>query len=147
MHPTRSLRAAFTWWFAATLVVLYGVVATAVWLYSRTSDRHYAILTLKAEGEAVAGYLTATGRLDAPEFAGLETAPFPIWFRLWQGGSGYHRDAGRPRPGEFEHPGPKKDEFLAAWAPSMVHCVAWATPWAGRCRAPSSRSLRPPPRC
>ena len=85
MYPARSLRAAFTWWFAGTLVVLYGVVATAVWLHSRTSDQQYAILTLKAEGEAVAGYLAATGRLDAPEFSAPETAPFPIWFRLRQG--------------------------------------------------------------
>ena len=36
----------------------------------------------EAEGEAVAGYLAATGRIDAPEFAAPETAPFPIWFRL-----------------------------------------------------------------
>lgn len=114
----RSLRAAFTWWFAATLVVLYGVVATSVWLYSRTSDQHYAILTLKAEGEAVAGYLTATGRLDAPEFAGLETAPFPTWFRLWQGAQVLAETPGAPAP-VARHPGPTKDELRTAWAPSI----------------------------
>jgi signal transduction histidine kinase len=109
---------AFTWWFAATLVVLYGVGATAVWLYSRTSDRHYAILTLKAEGEAVAGYLAATGRLDAPEFAGLETAPFPIWFRLWQDAQVLAETPGAPAS-VVPHHGPTKDEILTAWAPSI----------------------------
>jgi signal transduction histidine kinase len=84
MRLAGSLRATFTWWFAGTLVVLYGVAATAVWLHLRAGDRHYAILTLKAEGEAVASYLAATGRIDAPEFAAPETAPFPIWFRLRQ---------------------------------------------------------------
>jgi signal transduction histidine kinase len=85
MRLAGSLRATFTWWFAGTLVVLYGVAATAVWLHLRAGERHYAILTLKAEGEAVASYLAATGRVDAPEFAAPETAPFPIWFRLRQG--------------------------------------------------------------
>jgi signal transduction histidine kinase len=114
----RSLRAAFTWWFAATLIVLYGVVATAVWLYSRTSDQHYAILTLKAEGEAVAGYLAATGRLDAPEFTGRETAPFPIWFRLWQGAEILAETPGAPASAA-RHPGPTTDELRTAWSPSI----------------------------
>ena len=118
MHPARSLRAAFTWWFAGTFVVLYGVVATAVWLHSRSSDQQYAIFTLKAEGEAVAGYLGATGRLDAPEFRAPETAPFPIWFRLRQGTRVLAETPGAPeltpRPSA-----PTKDEILTEWAPSI----------------------------
>ena len=118
MRPTRSLRAAFTWWFAGTLVVLYGVVATAVWLHARASDEHYAILTLKAEGEAVAGYLAATGRLDAPEFTAPETAPFPIWFRLRQGMRILAQTPGAPELA-VRHPGPTQDEILTEWAPSI----------------------------
>jgi signal transduction histidine kinase len=118
MQATRSLRAAFTWWFAGTLVVLYGVVATAVWLHWRSSDRQYAILTLKAEGEAVASYLAATGRLDAPEFTAREAAPFPIWFRLRQGSRVLAETPGTPdlraRPA-----GLVRDEILTEWAPSI----------------------------
>lgn len=117
MYPARSLRAAFTWWFAGTLVVLYGVVATAVWLHSRTSDQQYAILTLKAEGEVVAGYLAATGRLDAPEFSAPETAPFPIWFRLRQGTRVLAQTPGAPELGRTS--ASAKDEILTEWAPSI----------------------------
>ena len=118
MYPARSLRVVFTWWFAGTLVVLYGVVATAVWLHSRASDQQYAILTLKAEGEAVAGYLAATGRLDAPEFKAPETAPFPIWFRLRQGTQVLAETPGAPElPARFS--APTKDEILTEWAPSI----------------------------
>jgi signal transduction histidine kinase len=117
VHPARSLRAAFTWWFAGTLVVLYGVVATAVWLHSRTSDQQYAILTLKAEGEVVAGYLAATGRLDAPEFSAPETAPFPIWFRLRQGTRVLAQTPGAPELGRTS--ASAKDEILTEWAPSI----------------------------
>ena len=118
MHPARSLRAAFTWWFAGTLVVLYGVVATAVWLHSRASDQQYAILTLKAEGEAVAGYLAATGRLDAPEFSAPETAPFPIWFRLRQGTRILAQTPGAPELVDRTS-ATTKDEILTEWAPSI----------------------------
>jgi signal transduction histidine kinase len=118
VHPAHSLRAAFTWWFAGTLVVLYGVVATAVWLHSRSSDQQYAILTLKAEGEAVAGYLAATGRLDAPEFRAPEASPFPIWFRLRQETRVLAETPGAPelaaRPSASS-----KDEILTEWAPSI----------------------------
>ena len=118
MHPARSLRAAFTWWFASTLVVLYGVVATVVWLHSQANDQQYAILTLKAEGEAVAGYLAATGRLDAPEFRAPETAPFPIWFRLRQGSQVLAETPGAPvLAARFS--APTKDEILTEWAPSI----------------------------
>jgi signal transduction histidine kinase len=118
MRLAGSLRGTFTWWFAGTLVVLYGVAATAVWLHLRTGDRHYAILTLKAEGEAVAGYLAATGRIDAPEFAAPETAPFPIWFRLRQGALILAETPGTPVLAAT-HVGSTDDGAPAEWASSV----------------------------
>src|SRR5262249_1958278 len=56
----RSLRTSFTWLFAATLLLLYGVAATAIWENARTRARQYALLTLKAEAESVAAYLPTT---------------------------------------------------------------------------------------
>jgi signal transduction histidine kinase len=118
MRLAGSLRATFTWWFAGTLVVLYGVAATAVWVHLRAADRHYAILTLKAEGEAVASYLAATGRLDAPEFAAPETAPFPIWFRLRQGALILAETPGAPTLAAGRG-GPAGDVTPTEWASSI----------------------------
>lgn len=72
-------------WFTVTLVVLYGVVAFGLWASNRERGRLYAVLTLKTEAEAVATYVAATGRQDAPELAEAEEAPFPIWIRLVSG--------------------------------------------------------------
>lgn len=72
-------------WFAATIVVLYGVVAVGLWASTRERGRQYAVLTLKTEAEAVATYVAATGRRDAPELAEAESEPFPIWIRLVSG--------------------------------------------------------------
>lgn len=69
-------------WFAATLVVLYGVVAAGLWGTTRQRKRDYAMLTLKTEAEAVATFVAATGSADAPEILEAETEPFPIWIRL-----------------------------------------------------------------
>jgi len=118
MSPRRSLRSAFTWWFAGTLVVLYGVVATGVWLQARASDHQYAILTLKAEGEAVAAYLASTGRLDAPEFTAPEATPFPIWFRLRKGARILAQTPGVPDLPQRRR-GPTKDEILTEWSPPI----------------------------
>jgi signal transduction histidine kinase len=116
MTRHRSLRSSFTWLFTATLVLLYGVAATAIWMHSRTSDRQYAILTLKAEGEAVAGYLATTGRLDAPEFKAPEATPFPIWFRLLQGERVLAQTPGSPVL-PIKRTGPTKHEVLTEWSP------------------------------
>ncbi len=118
MRSPRSLRATFTWWFAATLVALYGIVATAVWLYARTSDRHYAILTLKAEAEVLAGYVTNTGHADAPEFNAPEITPFPIWFRLTQRARVLAATPGTPLP--VRAPGKAmNDDTTTEWSPSV----------------------------
>lgn len=111
----RSLRSSFTWLFAATLVLLYGVAAAAIWMHARTSDRQYAILTLKTEGEIVASYLATTGRLDAPEFRAPEMTPFPIWFRLVQGDRVLAQTPGSPKLA-IRRSGLAKDEVVAEWS-------------------------------
>jgi signal transduction histidine kinase len=118
VSPTRSLRSMFTWWFAGTLVVLYGVAAGAIWFHARTSDHHYAVLTLKAEAEVVAAYLTTTGRADAPEFKAPEATPFPIWFRLIQGGRVVAQTPGAP-PIPVGKGFPTNDEILTEWSPTL----------------------------
>ncbi len=110
----RSLRVAFTWWFAGTLVLLYGVTAVAVWFYARTTDRHYAILTLKAEAETVAAYLATTGRLDAPELAAPEKAPFRIWFRIVRDGTVLAETPGMPALRQAPTV-PPPNEFVTEW--------------------------------
>ena len=56
MKTRGSLLARLTWWFAASLLALYGISATLVYLYSSAQERQYAVLTLKTEAEAVAAY-------------------------------------------------------------------------------------------
>jgi signal transduction histidine kinase len=80
-----TLEARIGAWFAATIVVLYGVVAVGLWASTRERGRQYAVLTLKTEAEAVATYVASTGRRDAPELAEAEQEPFPIWIRLVSG--------------------------------------------------------------
>ncbi len=81
----RSLTVIFGWWFAATLVTLYGVIATSVYLQTRASAQRDAQVTLKSEAETVASYIASTGRLDAPELAEPERVPFTIWIRVLDG--------------------------------------------------------------
>lgn len=116
MTRHRSVRSTFTWLFAATLVLLYGVAAVAIWIHSRESDWQYAILTLKAEGESVAGYLATTGRLDAPEFRAPEATPFPIWFRLLQGERVLAQTPGSPVL-PIKRTGPRKHDPVTEWSP------------------------------
>lgn len=85
MKRRSTLEARIGLWFAATIVVLYGVVAFGLWASNRERGRLYAVLTLKTEAEAVATYVASTGRQDAPELAEAEVAPFPIWIRLVSG--------------------------------------------------------------
>jgi signal transduction histidine kinase len=80
-----TLEARIGAWFGVTLVALYGVVAVGLWASTRERGRQYAVLTLKSEAEAVAGYVGETGRTDAPELAEPELDPFPIWIRLVAG--------------------------------------------------------------
>ena len=54
MSRRGSLAARFTVWFTATMLLLYGIVATALWRSSRQHERAFATLTLKSEVEALA---------------------------------------------------------------------------------------------
>lgn len=85
MSSPATLEARIGRWFAATIVLLYGVVAVGLWASTRERGRQYAVLTLKTEAEAVAAYVAETGRTDASELAEAEIDPFPIWIRLVAG--------------------------------------------------------------
>lgn len=85
MSRRRSLKFAFTWWFAGTLVVLYGVVATVAAVDAAADARRDVAQALKGEAETVATYLAATGRLDAPELAAPERDPVTLWLRVLRG--------------------------------------------------------------
>ncbi len=80
-----SLKAIFGWWFAATLLTLYGVIAASVYVHTRSSTQRDIQLVVKTEAETVAAYIGSSGRLDPPELAEPEREPFPIWIRLIQG--------------------------------------------------------------
>lgn len=82
VQRSRSLKALFGWWFAATLLTLYGVVAAAVYLHTRTSTQREIQQVVKSEAETVASYIGSTGRLDPPELAEPERSPFTIWIRI-----------------------------------------------------------------
>lgn len=82
---SHSLKVIFGWWFAATLVTLYGVIAVSVYLLTRSQAQRDAQLILKSEAETVASYIGSTGRLDPPELAEPERVPFTIWIRLFDG--------------------------------------------------------------
>lgn len=82
---SRSLKDVFGWWFAATLLTLYGVIAASVYVHTRSSTQRDIQLVVKTEAETVAAYIGSSGRLDPPELAEPERDPFPIWIRLIQG--------------------------------------------------------------
>lgn len=82
LRRSRSLKVIFGWWFAATLLTLYGVIAAAVYLNTRSSTQRDIQLIVKSEAETVAAYIGSTGRLDPPELAEPERSPFTIWIRL-----------------------------------------------------------------
>jgi len=83
-------------WFAFSLLALYLVVAAGVWGSSYRNGRTNALIMLKTEAEAVASYVAARGRLDAPELAKPEEDPFPIWVRISSGGKTLAETPGTP---------------------------------------------------
>lgn len=84
MRAGGSLVARLAWWFAASLLALYGLPAVLVFLYASAQSRQFAVLTLKSEVEALAAYIAESGALDAPELREPEEAPIPMWFRVRQ---------------------------------------------------------------
>jgi heavy metal sensor kinase len=91
-----SLLSRLTWWFAGSLLALYGISATLVYLYASAQQRQYAVLTLKTEAEAVASYVADSGALDAPELAAPERDPIPMWLRVRRDGHVLAQTPGTP---------------------------------------------------
>lgn len=96
MKAPGSLVARLGWWFAVSLLALYGIPAALVYVYASAQARQYAVLTLKTEAEALASYIAETGALDAPELAEAETEPIPIWLRVTRNGSVLAQTPGTP---------------------------------------------------
>lgn len=96
MRAPRSLLARLTWWFSGSLLALYGISATLVYLYASAQERQYAVLTLKSEAEAVAAYVADSGALDAPELAAPETDPIPMWMQVTRHGRVLAQTPGTP---------------------------------------------------
>jgi signal transduction histidine kinase len=86
MKGSGSLVTRLGWWFAASLLALYGIPAVLVYLYAAAQARQYAVLTLKTEAETLASYVAASGSFDAPELREAEEEPIPMWLRVVQGG-------------------------------------------------------------
>lgn len=97
MKPPQTLVARLAWWFAASLLALYGIPAALVYVYASAQARQYAVLTLKTEAEALASYVAESGALDAPELREPEEAPIPIWLRVLKDGRVLAQTPGTPR--------------------------------------------------
>ena len=80
MKHTGSLVARLTWWFAISLLALYGIPALLVYFYASAQARQYAVLTLKTEAEAVANLDSVPPRgatlvVGAPKIKGATGGP------------------------------------------------------------------------
>lgn len=91
-----TLISRLTWWFAVSLLALYGLPATMVYLNETVQNRNYAMLTLKTEAESLASYVAQSGSLDAPELRQPEEAPIPMWLRVTQNGQVLAQTPGTP---------------------------------------------------
>lgn len=127
MKTRGSLLARLTWWFAASLLALYGISATLVYLYASAQERQYAVLTLKTEAEAVAAYVADSGALDAPELAEPESDPIPMWMRVEKNGRVLAQTPGTPATAvaattvlEPEERGPVVSVFYLPTKPSYM---------------------------
>lgn len=96
MKGSGSLVTRLGWWFAASLLALYGIPAVLIYLYAAAQARQYAVLTLKSEAETLASYVAETGSLDAPELREAEETPIPIWMRVVRGDRVLARTPGTP---------------------------------------------------
>lgn len=105
MKRSGSLVSRLTWWFAASLLALYGVPALLVYFYASVQARQYAVLTLKTEAEAVASYVAETGAFDAPELREMEETPIPTWMRVTRNGRILAMTPGSPAVASLPEPG------------------------------------------
>jgi signal transduction histidine kinase len=92
----KTLLSRLTWWFAGSLLALYGIAAVQVYLYEAVQARQYAMLTLTTEAQALASYLAQTGALDAPELRAPEEAVIPMWLRVLRNGRVLAQTPGTP---------------------------------------------------
>jgi signal transduction histidine kinase len=97
MKAPGTLVARLGWWFAVSLLALYGIPATLVYFYASLQARQYAVLTLKSEAEALAAYVAESGALDAPELRQPEEAPIPMWLRVIRNGGVLGETPGTPK--------------------------------------------------
>lgn len=96
MKAPGSLLSRLTWWLAGSLLALYGISATLVYLYASAQQRQYAVLTLKTEAETVASYVADSDALDAPELTAPEHDPIPMWLRVERNGRVLAQTPGMP---------------------------------------------------
>lgn len=96
MSRPKTLLSRLTWWFAGSLLALYGIAAVQVYLYEAVQARQYAMLTLTTEAQALASYLAQTGALDAPELRAPEEAVIPMWLRVLRNGRVLAQTPGTP---------------------------------------------------
>ena len=96
MKAPGTLVARLAWWFAGSLLALYGIPAALVYVYASAQERQYAVLTLKTEAESLAAYVAESGALDAPELRKPEEAPIPMWLRVIRDGRVLAQTPGTP---------------------------------------------------
>jgi signal transduction histidine kinase len=95
-EPQR-LRTRIILWFVAIALVLYVVSALIIVLIGLRTARQELSLLLYAEAESLAGYYSATGRLDFPELEALSGhTPIPVWLRLIENGRIVAQTPGTP---------------------------------------------------
>lgn len=97
MKAPRTLVARLGWWFAGSLLALYGIPAVLVYVYASAQARQYAVLTLKSECETLAAYVAESGALDAPELREPEETPIPMWLRILKDGTVVAQTPGTPQ--------------------------------------------------
>jgi len=134
VKPPGTLVARLGWWFAVSLLALYGIPAALVYVYASAQARQYAVLTLKSEAEALSVYVAESGALDAPELREPEEAPIPMWLRVTRGGTVLAQTPGTPTlplvPKNGGDPPVVEVRFLETRPPYVVvrHQVGGRTP-------------------
>ncbi|HKH44494.1 MAG TPA: ATP-binding protein [Thermoanaerobaculia bacterium] len=134
MKPPGTLVARLAWWFAVSLLALYGIPATLVYVYASAQARQYAVLTLKSEAEALAAYVAESGSLDAPELRASEEAPIPMWLRVLRDSTVLAQTPGTPKlpppPALVGNGAVVEVSFLSTQPPYVVvrHEVGGPTP-------------------
>lgn len=123
-----TLVSRLTWWFAVSLLALYGLPATLVYLYESLQARQYAVLTLKTEAEALASYVAHSGALDAPELREPEEAPIPMWLRVSENGRVLAQTPGTPTLSADEGPREVVSVFYGRRYIVVGHDVGGAKP-------------------